>query len=128
MTTTDRTTTAPTTTMTADRHAARRWVPRAARTRIIGWVLLLVLLALALVTFVTWRLLIRTIDERMDTALRAEVEEFTQIASSDVDPRTGRPFASVDDVLQTLITYNLARPNEKFLGYVDGRHPRRVLQ
>jgi signal transduction histidine kinase len=25
-------------------------------------------------------------------------------------------------VLQTLITYNLARPNEKFLGYVDGRY------
>ncbi|MGY2129684.1 sensor histidine kinase [Blastococcus sp. SYSU DS0617] len=108
--------------MTTDRRALRRWAPRAARTRIIGWVLLLVLLALALVTFVTWRLLIRTIDERMDTALRAEVEEFTQIASADVDPGTGLPFASVDDVLQTMITYNLARPNEKFLGYVDGRY------
>lgn len=108
--------------MTTDRRALRRWAPRAARTRIIGWVLLLVLLALALVTFVTWRLLIRTIDERMDTALRAEVEEFAQIASADVDPGTGLPFASVDDVLQTMITYNLARPNEKFLGYVDGRY------
>lgn len=121
MTTTAPTTTAPTT-MTADRLALHRWAPRAARTRIIGWVLLLVLLALALVTFVTWRLLIRTIDERMDTALGAEIEEFTQIASADVDPATGRPFATVDDVLQALITYNLARPNEKFLGYVDGRY------
>jgi two-component system, OmpR family, sensor kinase len=108
--------------MTTDRPTARRWSPRAARTRIIGWVLLMVLLALALVTFVTWRLLIRTIDERMDTALRAEVEEFTQIASADVDPETGRPFSSVADVLQTVITYNLARPNEKFLGYVDGEY------
>ncbi|WP_212719110.1 HAMP domain-containing sensor histidine kinase [Blastococcus sp. CCUG 61487] len=97
-----------------------RWAPRAARTRIIGWVLLLVLLALGLVTLVTWRLLVRSVDERMDTALRAEVEEFTQIASSAVDPDTGEPFASVGDVLQTVITYNLARPNEKFLGYVDG--------
>jgi two-component system, OmpR family, sensor kinase len=105
-----------------DRRALRRWAPRAARTRIIGWVLLLVLLALALVTFVTWRLLVRTVDERMDTALRAEVEEFTTIASADVDPGTGLPFASVDDVLQTMITYNLARPNEKFLGYVDGAY------
>lgn len=108
--------------MTTDRRTRRRWAPRAARTRIIGWVLLLVLLALALVTLVTWRLLVRSVDERMDTALRAEVEEFTQIASADVDPDTGRPFASVDDVLQTMITYNLARPNEKFLGYVDGRY------
>ncbi len=108
--------------MTTDRRPLRRWGPRAARTRIIGWVLLLVLLALALVTFVTWRLLVRTVDERMDTALRAEVEEFTAIASADVDPGTGLPFASVADVLQTMITYNLARPNEKFLGYVDGQY------
>ena len=39
-----------------------------------------------------------------------------------LDPRTGEPFGSVEDVLQTLIQYNLARPNEKFLGYVDGAY------
>ena len=111
------------TTMTTERAGIRRrWAPRAARTRIIGWVLLLVLLALALVTLVTWRLLIRSIDERMDLALRAEVEEFSQIVEGNVDPGTGEPFASVDDVLRTVITYNLARPNEKFLGYVDGAY------
>ncbi|TFV60455.1 HAMP domain-containing protein [Geodermatophilus sp. DF01-2] len=97
-----------------------RWVPRSARTRIIGWVLLLVLLALGIVTFVTWRLLIAATDERMDITLQAEIEEFRRILESNVDPRTGQPFGSVEDVLQTLITYNLARPNEKFLGYVDG--------
>jgi two-component system, OmpR family, sensor kinase len=100
----------------------RRWVPRAARTRIIGWVLLLVLLALGVVTFVTWRLLIAATDERMDITLEAEIEEFGRILEGNVDPRTGKPFASVEDVLQTLITYNLARPNEKFLGYVDGEY------
>ncbi|NEK84430.1 HAMP domain-containing histidine kinase [Blastococcus saxobsidens] len=110
-----------TTTSRRDR-IVRRLVPRAARTRIIGWVLLLVLLALALVTLVTWRLLIRATDERMDLALRAEVEEFSQIVEGNVDPGTGEPFASVDDVLRTVITYNLARPNEKFLGYVDGEY------
>lgn len=104
---------------TADRRI-RRWTPRAARTRIIGWVLLLVLLALALVALITWRLLVQATDERMDTALRAEVEEFSQIVAANVDPDTGEPFPSVDEVLQTVITYNLARPNEKFLGYVDG--------
>ncbi|MGY2085071.1 ATP-binding protein [Blastococcus sp. SYSU DS0539] len=99
-----------------------RLVPRAARTRIIGWVLLLVLLAIALLTLVTWRLLVRSIDERMDAALRAEITEFRQIAEANVDPETGEPFASVADVLRTIITYNLARPNEKFLGYVDGEY------
>lgn len=108
--------------MTTTEPARRRRGPRAARTRIIGWVLLLVLLALGLVTLVTWRLLVRATDERMDTALRAEVAEFGRIAASDVDPATGRPFGSVDDVLRTMITYNLARPNEKFLGYVDGTY------
>ncbi|MCF6746116.1 HAMP domain-containing histidine kinase [Blastococcus sp. KM273128] len=99
-----------------------RWAPRAARTRIIGWVLLLVLLALALVDLVTWRLLIRATDERMDLALEAEVVEFSQIVASGIDPETGAPFDSVAEVLETVIQYNLARPNEKFLGYVDGAY------
>jgi hypothetical protein len=46
----------------------RRLLPSTARTRTIGWVLLLVLAALAVVTFVTWRLLIQVTDERMDRA------------------------------------------------------------
>ncbi|WP_235003610.1 sensor histidine kinase [Blastococcus haudaquaticus] len=109
--------------MTEARGATRsRWVPRAARTRIIGWVLLLVFLALAVLTFVTWRLLVREIDERMDLTLDTEVFEFRQIVESGNDPRTGEPFDSVDSVLETVITYNLARPNEKFLGYVDGAY------
>ncbi len=117
-------TTALTTTVTTDARtgARRRWVPRAARTRIIGWVLLLVLLALAVVTFVTWRLLIRTIDERLDITLASEVTEFKTIVESQVNPETGEPFESVSEVVRTLITYNLARPNEKFLGYVDGEY------
>ena len=111
------------TTGTTDAGARRRsWAPRAARTRIIGWVLLLVFLALGVVTFVTWRLLIAATDERIDITLQAEIEEFGRILQGDVDPQTGEPLTSVEDVLQTLITYNLARPNEKFLGYVDGQY------
>ncbi|PRY50578.1 signal transduction histidine kinase [Geodermatophilus tzadiensis] len=101
-------------------RARRRLAPRAARTRIIGWVLLMVLMALAVVTLVTWQLLVRATNERMDVALTAEVGEFRRIIEGNVDPRSGEPFRSVADVLQTMITYNLARPNEKFLGYVDG--------
>ena len=109
-------------TETTSRARRRGWAPRAARTRIIGWVLLLVLLALLVVTFVTWRLLITAADERMDLTLRSEVSEFRAIVESEVNPETGEPFASVGEVVRTLITYNLARPNEKFLGYVDGEY------
>lgn len=110
----------------ADRPATtplwRRLLPSTARTRIIGWVLLLVLTALGVVTFVTWRLLVTSVDARMDDALRIEVEEFAELTSPGVNPRTGEPFRSVDEVIREAIAYNLARPNEKFLGYVDGRY------
>jgi two-component system OmpR family sensor kinase len=98
----------------------RWWRLTRARTRIIGWVLLLVLVALAVVTLVTWRLLVQVTDERMDEALRFEVDEFAELTGPGVNPRTGLPFRTVDEVIGEAIAYNLARPNEKFLGYVDG--------
>ncbi|MCD2186266.1 sensor histidine kinase [Actinomycetospora soli] len=91
-----------------------------ARLRIVAWVLLVVLASLAVVTVVTWRLSVRETDARMDAALRTEIDEFTGLTASGRDPSSGTPFGTVDAVLQTAITYNLARPNEKFLGYVDG--------
>ncbi|MFC5060816.1 sensor histidine kinase [Actinomycetospora atypica] len=93
---------------------------RGARLRIVAWVLLLVLASLAVVTLVTWQLSVRATDERMDAALRTEIDEFTGLTASGRDPSSGTPFGTVDAVLRTAITYNLARPNEKFLGYVDG--------
>ncbi len=100
----------------------RRWPRlRSARARIAGWVLLLVLSALAVISLLTWFLTIRSVDQRMRDSLRTEIAEFTTLTESGVDPATGAPFATVDDVLRVVITYNLARPNEKFLGYVDGQ-------
>jgi signal transduction histidine kinase len=106
--------------MPATPAVRRRLLPSTARTRIIGWVLLLVLAALAIVTLVTWRLLVQVTDERMDDALRFEVDEFAELTAAGTNPRTGLPFRSVDEVIGEAIAYNLARPNEKFLGYVDG--------
>ncbi len=100
----------------------RRLLPSTARTQIIAWVLLLVLAALGVVTFVTWRLLVRATDARMDSALRFEVQEFTELTEPGVNPRTGEPFSGVEEVIREAIAYNIARPNEKFLGYVDGRY------
>ncbi len=97
----------------------RRILPSATRTRIMGWVLLLVMAALGIVIFVTWRLLVSITDERMDAALRLEVEEFTQVTASGVNPLTGQPFASVEEVISVAIANNTVRPNEAFLGSVD---------
>ncbi|MDD7940701.1 HAMP domain-containing protein [Actinomycetospora lutea] len=114
---------ATTTVATADHpvaHPVGYLRARGARVRIVAWVLLLVLGSMAVVTVVTWQLLIRATDARMDTALRTEIEEFTALTASGRSPTDGAPFASVDQVPQTAITDNLARPNEKFLGYLDG--------
>ena len=118
------TTAAEATAVPADAHRplAGRILPSAARTRIIGWVLLLVFTALGLVTFVTWRLLIAATDARMQQELRFEIDQFTETAAPGVNPRTGMPFASVDEVVREAIAYNVAKPNEKFLGYVDGQY------
>lgn len=111
------------------RHAApgppparRALRPTTARARIIGWVLLLVLVALGVVTLVTWRLLLQDVDDRMRTALVNEVEEFRGVVEGGVNPRNGLPFVAVDEVLEAAIAYNTARPHEKFLGYVDGEY------
>jgi len=110
------------TTGATGRQLADRLRPSAARTRIIGWVLLLVFTALGLVTFVTWRLLIAATDARMQQELRFEMEQFAELTAPGVNPRTGMPFASVDEVIREAIAYNVARPNEKFLGFVDGQY------
>ena len=81
---------------------------------------MLVFTALGLVTFVTWRLLIGSADARMRQELRFEVEQFGELAGPGVNPRTGATFTSVDEVIREAIAYNLAKPNEKFLGYVGG--------
>lgn len=85
-----------------------------------GWVLLLVMAALGIVTFVTWRLLVSVIDARMDRALRVEIQEFAELTQAGTDPRTGDPFSSVEEMISDAFAYNIARQNEKFLGYVDG--------
>ncbi|CAN5220618.1 ATP-binding protein [soil metagenome] len=100
----------------------RRILPSTARTRIIAWVLLLVFAALGVVTLVTWLLLITAANARMDEALRIEVQEFNELSAPGVNPRTGEAFRGVDEVIREAIAYNIARPNEKFLGYVDGEY------
>ena len=98
------------------RRLRDRLRPFAARTRIIGWVLLLVIAALGIVTFVTWRLLISATDARMHSELRFEIQQFTELAAPGVNPRTGAPFTGVDEVIREAIAYNVAKPNEKFVG------------
>ena len=57
----------------------------------------------------------------MEDALRSGVDEFAELTTTGINPRTGLPFAT-GDVVGEAIAYNIARPDEKFLGYVDGAY------
>lgn len=104
------------------RSRLRRMLPSAARTRIIGWMLLFLVAALAVATFATWRLLVSAINTRMDEALRVEVQEFAELTGPGIDPGTGAPFTGVEELIREAMAYNIARPNEVFLGYVNGAY------
>lgn len=107
-------------TQPAQRFTLRRFLPSAARTRIIGWMLLFLMAALAVATLVTWRLLVSAVNTRMDEALRVEVQEFAELTGPGIDPASGKPFRSIDELIRAAMAYNIARPHEVFLGYVDG--------
>lgn len=83
--------------------------------------MLLVLASLGVVTLLTWMLLIDETDRRIDGALNSEIAEFARVTETGINPTTGRPYSSVDEILRSVIAANVARPNEKFLGYLDGR-------
>lgn len=106
----------------------RRILPSAARTRIIGWMLLFLMAALAIATFATWRLLVSAINTRMDEALRVEVKEFAELTGPGINPGTGAPFTGVEELVRAAMAYNIARPNEVFLGYVNGSYLTRSPQ
>lgn len=115
-------------TETARRSTLSRILPSAARTRIIGWMLLFLMAALAIATFATWRLLVSAINTRMDEALRVEVKEFAELTGPGINPGTGAPFTGVEELVRAALAYNIARPNEVFLGYVDGAYLTRSPQ
>lgn len=104
----------------AKRRSWRRIATSTARTRIMCWVLLLIMTALTIVTFVTWRLLVAAVNQRMDAALSIEVEEFKEFTDTSVDPTTGQQYATVEEIIRNAILHQVSRHNEYFLGYIDG--------
>lgn len=101
----------------------RRVLIHGARTRIVAWVLVVVLGALTLVTLATWRLLVADTDARIDVALHTEIEEFIGLtASRDGAHAPDEPAVPLDQVLRSAIADNTARPNEKFIAYIDGNY------
>jgi two-component system, OmpR family, sensor kinase len=91
-----------------------------ARTRILGWMLMLVTLAMGLSIVVGRSLLIAQLDDRLDRELAQEVSKFRSFAEEYDGP------ADVDVLLRDYLREKVPDPNETFFSIVDGSAARRV--
>ncbi len=91
------------------------------RTRILVSVLLMAALGMLVAGTTSYVIEINRLDEVTSSNLRQEIQEFRTLADKGVDPSTGEPFATVEDLLVTALQRNVADENETFLGLVDGR-------
>jgi signal transduction histidine kinase len=99
-----------------------------ARGRIVGWVVLLVGLALGASVAVSWQILLVGIDRRVDAELAHEAEKLRSFASSATDPLTGRPYDRVDALLERYLQVTLPQADgEAFFSILEGRPHRRSL-
>lgn len=99
-----------------------------ARARIVGWMLLLVGLALAGSVAVTWSVLSARLDDRVDGELTHEANKLRSYARNGVDATTGRPPENVSELLTGYLVHNLPDSYETFFSVVDGRPERRSAQ
>jgi signal transduction histidine kinase len=106
------------------RSNRRAWAP-SARARIVGWCVLLVALALAVSVVIAGEVLLARAQGRLTEELTHEGDKLRAFAARAVDPRTGQPFSTVDDLLTGFLRDNLPDPDETFFSVVDARASRR---
>jgi two-component system OmpR family sensor kinase len=91
-----------------------------ARARILGWMLVLVALAVGASIVVARSILIARLDERLDRELAQEVYKFRSFAGQYSGPR------DIDVLLSRYLEQKVPDHNETFFSIVDGRAARRV--
>ncbi|GAA0715734.1 HAMP domain-containing histidine kinase [Dactylosporangium roseum] len=96
-----------------------------ARTRILGWMLLLVALALLVSVAVTRMVLLDRLDDRLDRELEQEARKLRAFAATAVDPATGGPYQRVDDFLARHLQHNVPDRHEMYFSLVSGVPDRR---
>jgi two-component system OmpR family sensor kinase len=110
--------------------AGPRWKRRApvsARARIVGWMVLLVGLALAVSVGLSWRVLLARVDERANAELVHESRKLRTFASSATDHR-GNPYRKVDALLERYLQETLPEAEEEaYFSVVAGRPTHRSL-
>ncbi|MFH6689674.1 HAMP domain-containing sensor histidine kinase [Cellulosimicrobium funkei] len=93
------------------------------RTRMLAAFLGLSALALLLAGGAAWFLQRGQLDARIDESLVRSANELRRIAGSGVNPVTGEPFRSAEDVVVASIQLTVPAQNEGVLGLREGRAP-----
>lgn len=93
-----------------------------ARTRILGWYVLLLAGALVAGLLLQRTLLLNQVEAEVHDALDQEVEEFRALAEQGIDPETGEPFAGdLRAVFNTYLQRNVPLQGEGVVTIIDGR-------
>ncbi|MFD6178346.1 MULTISPECIES: sensor histidine kinase [unclassified Isoptericola] len=93
------------------------------RTRLLAAMLALTALALGFAGATAFLLTHRQVDERIDADLVESADELRTLAASGVDPVTGLPFSSPEEVVVAAIRLEVPARNEGVLGLRTGKRP-----
>ena len=90
------------------------------RLKVLTSVLAMAALGLLLAGATAFVLQSRLVDADIDDALLQEVEEFRALAENGVDPETGEPFTSIEQLLRIALQRNVPHDNETYLTFLEG--------
>lgn len=90
------------------------------RLKVLTSVLTMSALGLLLAGATAFVLQSRLIDAGIDDALVQEVEEFRALAENGIDPETGEPFTSIEQLLRIALQRNVPHDNETYLTFLEG--------
>ncbi|MFC7879342.1 sensor histidine kinase [Isoptericola sp. NPDC057391] len=93
------------------------------RTRILTALLALTALALGFAGATAYLLTYEQVDDRIDADLTESADELRTLAASGVDPVTGDPFSSAEEVVVTAIQLDVPARHEGVIGLRTGQRP-----
>jgi signal transduction histidine kinase len=97
-----------------------------ARTRIIGWMLLVVTVALSAELIISTRVLTERAESDLSRELAHEGDKFRDYAERTADPSTGQPYGDVSKLLADYLAQAVPNGDETMFSLVGGEPARRV--
>ncbi len=105
-------------------RSVARWRARrrnlSVRTRVLAAVLALAALAMVIAGATSTLLQYQRADVRIDDSLTRAAQDLRALAATDLDPATGKPFASIDDLLYLAVQRRAPAADEGVIALVDG--------